>query len=104
MSTGVQEYPIQNAQEPLGQYDTMQVLENIDDNQTEEITEENSPKNQGDDLDQKSLNWWQVNCQEQCFTCNSDLMVEDFTDRKTCTECGEGQNVARPCCVDPFSN
>ena len=40
----------------------------------------------------------------QCFTCNSDLLVEDSADRITCTECGEGQYVACPCCVDPSSN
>ena len=63
MSTGIEKYSIQITQEPLGQYDTMQVKENIEDDQIEEITEEISPKNQNDYLDQKSFNWWQANGQ-----------------------------------------
>ena len=105
MSTSVEELQIPSTQEPLTQYDNiMQTNENIENDQIEERAEENSPDNQDDNLDPKFCNWWQMSCQIQCFTCIADLLVEESTDRITCTECGEGQYVARPCCVEPSSN
>ena len=45
-----------------------------------------------------------MSCQVQCFTCKADSLVEESTERIACTECGKGQYVARPCCVEPSSN
>ena len=45
-----------------------------------------------------------MSCQGQCFTCEADVLVEECTDRITCTDCGEGQYVAHHCCVEPSSN
>ena len=64
MSAGVEELQIPITREPITQYDSiMQTNENVENDQIEEIEEENSPKNQVDNLGQKSCNWWQISCQ-----------------------------------------
>ena len=47
--------------------------------------------------------WWYMSCKTNCLSCKTENLIKETSQSFLCVECGEEQQVARPCCEDETS-